>query len=577
MTLQSGGLLRSRDRLLLVLVLLLCPSRPALAQTPPDSVRPGTLPAIQLRGAENLDSARHEAATRLVAVAEEILSVRPGDRGTRTRLLAEAQHLADRIDGLELEMQFTGLGHREDPPGRDDPLTRASPALRALAGAVAEERQRLGALGRRHDELRLFLGTLRLFDETGMPPAARGDGGGDPDPGCPVTSCPMPGAPADVPLTHFQPGADPDGEGAIPVTLASLARLQEQIAARAGLPPVPNGEGEPRFTTVTRETVLGVGAMTFHGDGNGVSGFGSRGGTSFFIARPLGRTTQLTVEPAVGGRALRVDPSTIAELAAELRATLAGGAADGRVLWQVASWQKGRFLSDPLPPPGYLEPGRWEGGLVGQLAVPLRDRWALEIRGAGDLVRYGPEDWKILDRQGIDAAAGVAWRGDPASVRLSLLGSRHAFARADSPLLPRREDTRTGVEVDASLAGTLVARVSAGLAWNDSPLPAYDYTTQRLAVVLSAPRGRGSIQAYGALAHQTYLNPGPEEGRVAPSDHDSGSILALQYTLPLDANRVLGFRAEWARSETGFRNDFYQRFGVGVQMGFRGLRAVQNL
>lgn len=576
MTLQSGGLLRSRNRLLLVLVLLLCSSRPALTQIPPDSVRPGAVPAIQVHGAENRDSARHEAATRLVAVAEEILSVRPGDRDTRTRLLAEAQHLADRIDGLDLELQLTGHGHREDPHGRDDPLTRAIPTLRALAGAVAEERQRLGALRRRHDELRLFLGTLRLFDETGMPPAARGDGGGDPDPGCPVTSCPMPGSPADVPLAHFQPGADREGQGAIPVTLSSLARLQEQVAARAGLPPVPDGEGEARFTTVTREAVLGAGAMTFHGDGDGVSGLGSRGGASFLMARPLGRSTQLIVEPAVGGRALRFDPSTITELAAELRAALAGGAADGRVLWQVASWQKGRFLSDPLPPPGYLEPGRWEGGLAGQLAVPLRDHWALEIRGGGDLVRYGPEDWKILDRQGIDAAAGVAWRGDPASVRLSLLGSRHTFARSDSPL-PRREDTRTGVEVDASVAGTLVVRVSAGLAWNDSPLAAYDYTTQRLAVVLSAPRGRGSIQAYGALAHQNYLNPGPEEGRVAPSDHDSGSILALQYTLPLDATRVMGFRAEWARSETGFRNDFYQRFGVGVQVGFRGLRAVQDL
>ena len=90
-------------------------------------------------------------------------------------------------------------------------------------------------------------------------------------------------------------------------------------------------------------------------------------------------------------------------------------------------------------------------------------------------------------------------------------------------------------------------------------------------MVLSAPCGRGSILGYGALAHKSYLNPGPVDGRVAPSDQDTGSIMALQFTRPLDATHALTLRAEWSRSETGFRNDFYQRFGTSIQVNFRGL------
>jgi protein-L-isoaspartate(D-aspartate) O-methyltransferase len=62
----------------------------------------------------------------------------------------------------------------------------------------------------------------------------------------------------------------------------------------------------------------------------------------------------------------------------------------------------------------------------------------------------------------------------------------------------------------------------------------------------------------------------------APSDQDTGSILALQLTRPMDATHALAFRAEWSRSETGFRNDFHQRFGASVRVTFRGLGGIRG-
>jgi hypothetical protein len=47
--------------------------------------------------------------------------------------------------------------------------------------------------------------------------------------------------------------------------------------------------------------------------------------------------------------------------------------------------------------------------------------------------------------------------------------------------------------------------------------------------------------------------------------------VTLQYILPLDAGRVLALRTDWSRNVTGFSDDFYQRVGVAVQIGFRSL------
>jgi hypothetical protein len=426
-------------------------------------------------------------------------------------------------------------------------------------------------------ELRLFLGNLRFFDETGMPPAARSEGGGDPDPGCPVSACPITGlSPADVPLAHARPHDDAgrDGAGSTSLTLASLARLQDQLA-RLRDQPVPGLATEPGV--VTRETVIGTSAVGFRSGGEGLVGVGPKVGASWLYSRPLAGHMRLIVEPSLGGRAVRADPTTAAEVAGEVRETVAGTAGDGRLRWQVMSWQKGRFLSDPLPLPGYLEPGRVEVGLASRMAIPVGGGWDVAAGSGGDLVRYRREEWKVLDRHGLNGSVGAAWHGVSGSGRIAVIGSYHTFPGSGLVWEPRREDVRLGLEADGSLEGSVVARVSAGLSWNDSRLPAYDYRSARAAVVLSAPWGSGSVQGYGALARQVYQNPGPEEARVAPSDQDTGSMVAVQFARPLTDSRTLVLRADWSRSESGFRSDFYHRLGTSVQLTFRGLGPVQRL
>jgi hypothetical protein len=590
---------------LVPLLLGLLVGSPLLAQTAPDANVLRVVHATRSDRLETLEAERHEVALRFVVVAEAIVSLSVGSERQRRALLARAQELADRIVFLDDEIAVAEPAVRESrdrlilaleaavavdrPSKREaeqeldrlratgaggeaaDPLASIAPALSDLARVVAEEHARAVTRHGLQDELRLFLGNLRLFDETGMPPSAGTDAGGDPDPGCPVSACPLTGfSPADVPLAHVGPhdGADRDGAGAAATTLASLARLQDHLAGLRGVP-APELAREPGI--VRREIVVGTGALTFRSAGERMWGVGPKAGTSLFFSRSLGTGMRVTVEPSLGGRAVRADPSTAVEVAGEVRETLAGAWGDGRLRWQVMSWQKGRFLSDPLPLPGYLEPGRMEGGVGSRLAVPLRDRWDMVLGAGGDLVRYAPEDWKVLDRQGLNASLGMAWHGDSGSGRVSLLGSRHGFSRRELQWEPRREDNRVGVEADGSFEGRMVVRLSAGLAWNDSRLPAYDYRSARAAVVLSAPWGGNSIQAYGALAHQAYLNPGPEDARVAPSDQDTGSIVAVQFNRPLTESRALVLRAEWSRSKSGFQREFFGRFGTSVQLTFRGL------
>lgn len=190
--------------------------------------------------------------------------------------------------------------------------------------------------------------------------------------------------------------------------------------------------------------------------------------------------------------------------------------------------------------------------------------------GGADGIRYEPDDWRVLDRQGINTALGVAWRGASRSARLSVRGSHHGFPHPLVEWGGRRVDTRVGVDVGGSLEGKQLVRLSFGGSWNHSRFPAYDFRSLRAALVVSTPWGKGSLQGYAAVAHQVYQNPGPEDARVAPSDQDSGSILSLQYLYPLDSTRMLMLRGGWSRSQTGFRDDFYERFGIGVHLIFRG-------
>jgi hypothetical protein len=151
---------------------------------------------------------------------------------------------------------------------------------------------------------------------------------------------------------------------------------------------------------------------------------------------------------------------------------------------------------------------------------------------------------------------------------MSFLASRHGFRHAGDS---SRVDTRMGVGADGSLDGKVVVRPSAGVAWNDSRVSAYDFRSERAALVVSAPLGSGSVQGYGAFTHQSYLNPGPGEGSLGPSDEDTGTLLALQLARSRGAGPARTWRVEWARSETGFGRESYQRLGASVQVAFRGL------
>jgi hypothetical protein len=537
---------------------------PVTAQAGADTIPLRLVNVSQSERLAELTAARAGAMLDLVAVSHELVSP-DGGGGRRARgLLVAAQELADSVAFLDDEVIRLGGGNLE--AGAPELTAAAGAALSALAGIVAAEH---GRLMRRHalqDELRLFLGHLRLFDETGTPPAARSDGGGDPDPGCPVTACPITGfSPADVPLTHARLGDDPGAADASALTTASLARFQDQLARIRRLPE-PELAREPG--PVRGEAVAGTSLVGFGSAGDGVMGGGAKLGASWTHARPLAGRAQLTVEPSLGGRLVRTGPATAAEGVGDVRWMLAGPWGGGRSRWQVLSWQKGRYLSDPLPLPAYLEPGRLEAGLAGHTIVPSGLGWDVVVTGGGDLVRYAPAEWKVLDRQGVSASVGVARQGTSRSGRLALTGSHHAFNRPDQ----RREDLRLGIDADASFEGRVVARLSAGVARNDSRLPAYDYRSARVAAVLSAPWGGGSVQGYGAFTYNAYRNPGPEDDRVAPADQATGSILALQYARPLTPSRTLALRAEWSRSEAGFGSDFHNRVGTSVQLSFRAPR-----
>ncbi len=605
-----------------VLILLGCfPGFPASAQILGDLGDPGFAHAVASRRVEALEASRRHVALRLLALAGEAAAGLEGSSRLSVALLSEAQQLADSVALLDGELLEAATAAREarrdllsvledqaaalrgsaegaDPQRRaalteemgdlevkigelrteevraraPHPLSSGGAALSALVRSVREERARLRTLQSLQDELKIFMGYLRVFDETGLPPTARGESGGASEPGCGATACStdLAATPADVPLELFRPEGGSAGEGgyAGDVTLVSLLRLEERLLVHVGEQGGASTGRTRAEGAVTRETGVGLGVTSFRRQGEGRSGLGLKVGSTLFLTRAVGTSTQLAVEPWVGARSVHLNPGSSAEVAAEFRETLTGATSAGRLRWQATSWQKGRFLSDPLPLPAYLEPGRREGGVAGRLVVSLRAPWAVEVGGGGDVVRYGPEDWSALDRQGVQGSVALARHEPSSSARVSLLASRHGFSHAGDS---SRVDTRIGLGADGSLDGKVVVRLSAGVAWNDSRVSAYDFRSGRAAVVVSAPLGRGSVQGYGAFTHQSYLNPGSWDRRSAPSDEDTGTLLAVQVTRPMGADRALTWRAEWARSKTGFGNESYQRFGTSVQVAFRGL------
>jgi len=602
-----------RARLPLVVVFLVAWQwAPSLAQTTTDLSTLRFTHAFELERERMLLGYRDGAVFEFLNTAREIVTMSDDAGGQRTALLGEIQYLSDSIETLDqyideaaptarqargnliraLEAQAARepVGQRrqalqaeiEELRSSEAPVTTATlfaseaATLGALARIVADERADLRTLSRLQDELRLFLGNLRLFDETGMPPSARSDAGSGTDPGsgcgaCEIPTSPTAASPGDLPMEHFRSGAAGEDRlgGTTPIDLASLNRLGEQLASHRGVSEsyaevADHGDDG----IVTRDLNIEASLLTFRDEGGGNTGYRLKAGSSFLLPLDLGRGLQLTFEPRLGGRSVQLEPGSSTEIVGEVWENLLGSAGDGRVRWQVVSWQKGRYLSEPLPLPAYLEPGRLEGGLTSRAALALHPGWDVELGGGGDLVRYEPDDWQVLDREGVNAYGALTRHGASGFGRLSLMASRSRFSQYVDV---RRLDTRLGAGADWSLEGAVVFRLSVGVAWNDSRLPAYDYRSGRAAVVFAAPWRGGSIQAYGALAHRNYLNPGPEDARVAPSDQDTGSIVVLQLTRPVSAAHTVSLRAEWSRSETGFRNDFYQRFGISAQLSLRGL------
>lgn len=616
---RGGIMTRARLGGLLLLVLVCLRGMPASAQAVTELSDPRFAYSLAARRVKVLVAARLRAALRLLEVADEVVQGRHG-AASRVTLLGEAQALADSLERQDAEFREAAAAAEDarrgllpvlerqaaaarqaaataDPRERaawetnarglehevaelrgetsaiadPHPLSRPGSALGALAGVVAHERAKLGRLRMLQDEMRVFLGYLRLFDETGMPPSARAESGGSGDPGCPVTACAADavGVPGDLGLEHARPTGALPGKGASVATLtpASLDRLFARLVAHSGGDATASpGPGRPGGT-VARETGVALGFVGFRRQGDSSAGMTLRAAGGLHHVRSLGGRAQIVLEPWVGARSVHLDPGSSAEVAGELRENLTGSL-DRGLAWQVTSWQKGRALSDPLPLPAYVEPGRAEGGVAARISLAVRSSWALEVGGGGDGVRYGSEAWKPLDRWGFNAVMAATRASASTSARWSFSASRHAYPHEGEL---RRADTRLSVGADWSTEGRSVLRLSVGLARNDSRLPAYDYRSGRAAVVVSAPWGAGSLQGFGAVAVQRYANPGSEDRRVAPSDQDTGSLLALQVTRPLGSARALTLRAEWARSVTGFGSDQYHRFGTSVQVAFRGL------
>ncbi len=619
---RDGGSLVRRASCWPALVLLGCfPGSPALAQALGDLGDPRFAHAVATRREEVLETSRRDVARRLLALAHAVARGPEGVTPLPVARLGEAQQLVDSVallDGELVEAASEALEARRgllrvledqvaalrrsadgaDPQGRaalaeqigdleaevrqlraedarapaPHPLSPGASALSTLLRAVRAESARLGTLRSLQDELTIFMGWLRVFDETGLPPTVRAESGGASEPGCAITACSadMAATAGDLPLELFRPHGGSAGEGGqgADVTVASLLRLEERLLVHAGEPGGASPGPWRAQGPVTRETGVGLGLTSFRRHDEGRAGLGLKVGSALYLTRAVGTSTQLALEPWVGARSTHLETGSTAEVGAELRETLTGALGAGRVRWQATSWQKGRFLSDPLPPPGYLEPGRGEGGMVGRVAFFLRSPWAVEVGAGGDVVRYGPDDWSSLDRQGVQGSVALARHAASLSARMTFLASRHGFPHAGDS---SRVDTRMGVGADGSLEGKVVVRLSAGVAWNDSRVSAYDFRSERAALVVSAPLGSGSVQGYGAFTHQSYRNPGPGEVSLGPSDEDTGTLLALQLTRPQGAGRARTWRVEWARSETGFGRESYQRLGASVQVAFRGL------
>ncbi|KPK83059.1 MAG: hypothetical protein AMS25_01470 [Gemmatimonas sp. SM23_52] len=276
----------------------------------------------------------------------------------------------------------------------------------------------------------------------------------------------------------------------------------------------------------------------------------------------------LTVQPRAGLRVFALDTLTSTEVVADV-ATSLSSAAGGRLRWQVYVQGKLRDLSDPPALPVYLEPGRAEGWAGAVVSAAVGGGWALEARGSAGLVRYTPDEWEVLDRNLALGSLGLAHAVGPGIARLSLALGGDGYIAALGPTERERDDTRWSLRLDWGMRGAIVLQLESGFAWSSSNYEGFDYRSRRFGLLLSTSLGSGSAQLYAAYAAKTYTELGPPDARVAPSDRDTGSFVVVQTTHPLGESISVHVRGEWSRSETGFRDQYFQRLGLSVLLSLR--------
>lgn len=278
------------------------------------------------------------------------------------------------------------------------------------------------------------------------------------------------------------------------------------------------------------------------------------------------KSVVFAVEPRAGLRFLTFEENTSSELIADLMATLASSPRRGGLRWQVGVRGKARDLTDPPELPVYLEPGRGEGWADALIGLPVGGGWTVEARGSAGLVRYTPAEWRVLDRNGALGALSVNHALGPGVARFTVAVGGEEYT---DPLAFEREDSRWGLRADWATAEPIFLQLEGGLSWGYSNIAGFDYRSQRAALLLSAPVGSASAQVYAGVAFKKYTDPGPPDALVAPSDRDTGSFIIIQATRPLGSNTSLHLRGEWSRSETGFRNQYFQRLGFSALFSLR--------
>lgn len=293
---------------------------------------------------------------------------------------------------------------------------------------------------------------------------------------------------------------------------------------------------------------------------------GRASGSLLWTTQP-GRRFVFSAEPRAGLRVLSFTDETTTEFVGEMEAALLSAPPGQPVRWRLDLEGKLRTLSDRPSLPAYLEPGRYETWAGGRAAIPLVAQFDLELRGNAGLVRYDPKAWQVLDRDGIVGSLGLSHALGPGFARVSVGTTGYYFQGAGRG----REDHRWELNVDWSASETLFFQVEGGVAWNRSNLNDFAYRSLRGALLLSAPLGRGSTQLYGAFASKVYTKPTPRgDALVAPSEKDTGSFVVIQYTRSIGDHTTVHLRGEWSRSETGFRNQYFQRLGFGAMISWRG-------